>query len=297
MITITTFLKNLLHLLQVIDIFTEEPEVDDFTMRPTLEDTTGGDTYNVSEDEDSISPSSAEINMTFTCISSSAPEAPDITFTVASETSEQESTFMYEYEATERTISSSSVSPTSFRPLLNVTITYTDAAPTMTSTPALASPTSSRPINETFTFTSTSPVVPNVTFTFTPAVASPTASTPVDPEVRMFEDQFCCSWRNETFNLPAASLFIDEISLNSVRISESDNDLENYSYEDDVFAEDPGSPVPEWRFLGTGGSVSLWPRSCRLDQRPRRSFTDKRMAKWRGRFFKQSSRWTGDQTF
>ena len=111
MITITTFLKNLLHLLQVIDIFTEEPEFDDFTMRPTLEDTTGGDTYNVSEDEDSISPSSAEINMTFTCISSSAPKAPDITFTVASETSEQESTFLYVYKATS--------------PLLNETFTYT----------------------------------------------------------------------------------------------------------------------------------------------------------------------------
>ena len=76
----------------------------------TIGDTTYTVTSKIAEEYEDSAISTA-MNITFICISSSAPAAPDITFTVASETSEQESTFLYVYKATS--------------PLLNETFTYT----------------------------------------------------------------------------------------------------------------------------------------------------------------------------
>ena len=153
------YLKNLINLFQFIDIFCTEdldPEVIDYTTRPFLEASEQETSFSCEYEatESNISPSSAENDVTFTCRSSLTHAAPpEITYTIASETSGQETSFLCDYEATESNISSSSGSLTPSRPILNETFTFTSSenvAPNMTSTPTVASPTTSRPLNETF---------------------------------------------------------------------------------------------------------------------------------------------------
>ena len=114
----------------------------------------------------------------------------------------------------------------------------------MTSTPAVTSHTTSHPLNQTFTFTSSGAAANDVTRNH--PVASPT--TPEDPEVRAFEIRFCLSnLENETFLLPSDLYYMVGVSYSSVVLTDTSHDVEDYDYEDEVFANHSylTSPVPE----------------------------------------------------
>ena len=151
------------------------------------------------------------------------------------------------------------------------------------------------------TFTCTTPFAPAPVFFSTPAVATPASMTSSivnesEIEVREFEKLFCRNLGNDTWQLVPDSKFCTPINQESVILFDFER-MDESTEDDDVFAQSLELPVPEWRFLGTCGSTSIYPQSCKDDVRPRREYNDQEMIKWVGKIFKPSKCFDGDATF